>query len=90
VIAFSDSQDGPGIRIAGPSRTAAIQLARLPPPASPKSRPGPAWSPDGSAIAFAGAGGVPGDIYIMNADGTGLSQLTSDGQAGQPAWQPTR
>ena len=90
VIAFSDTQDGLGVRVAGPSGTGSTQLAGLPPTANPQGRLGPAWSPDGTAIAFGGAGGILGDIYIMNSDGTGLSRLSSDGQAGPPAWRPTR
>ena len=42
----------------------------------------PAWSPDGSRIAFARAlqgclGGCPTELYIVNADGTGLRRLSS-------------
>jgi TolB protein len=37
----------------------------------------PSWSPDGSRLAFnaPGAGGV-GDIWVINADGTGLTNIT--------------
>lgn len=42
----------------------------------------PAWSPDGSQIAFRsenpGPFGATGRIFIMNADGTGLRQLSPD------------
>ena len=34
----------------------------------------PAWSPDGSRIAY----GPRGDIYVMNVDGSGVEQLTGD------------
>ncbi len=54
----------------------------------------PAWSPDGSRIAFdiQTPGGVM-QIFAMNADGTGLTQLTSDpspdpGWNSLPAWSP--
>lgn len=52
----------------------------------------PAWSPDGSRLAFArlpahderGAG-----IYVMNRDGTGLKRLTGPGYwDANPAWSP--
>ena len=38
----------------------------------------PAWSPDGSRIAFVGSEGDVYDIFVMNADGTGVEQLTAD------------
>jgi Tol biopolymer transport system component len=55
----------------------------------------PAWSPDGSKIAFmsqepGSAGNDPNyDIFLMNADGSGLRQLTdAAGSDGFPAWSP--
>jgi Tol biopolymer transport system component len=47
----------------------------------------PAWSPDGSKIAF--AQGL--DIWVMNADGTNLQNLTRDGSDtldARPSWAP--
>ncbi|PYP78241.1 MAG: hypothetical protein DMD35_11965 [Gemmatimonadetes bacterium] len=43
----------------------------------------PAWSPDGSKLAFAGSDG----IFIINADGTNRTRLTS-GSHSAPAWRP--
>ncbi|KHD88503.1 MAG: translocation protein TolB [Bdellovibrio sp. ArHS] len=37
----------------------------------------PSWSPDGSKIAFAGQSDDHFDIFVMNADGTGMIRLTS-------------
>ena len=62
----------------------------------------PSWSPDGRSIAFVrstGKGGTcancpptklgPAEIYLINADGTGLTRLTHNGVTeASPAWQP--
>lgn len=57
----------------------------------------PAWSPDGSRVAFDDGSiiafrdwtGAQGHIYILNADGTGLTQVTSgEGAEFTPAWSP--
>jgi hypothetical protein len=49
----------------------------------------PAWSPDGSRLAWAGRKNGQFDIWIINADGTGLQNLTqSDGQDQYPTWSP--
>jgi TolB protein len=38
----------------------------------------PAWSPDGSQIAFVSNSDNPSDIYIISADGTAIYRLTND------------
>jgi TolB protein len=55
----------------------------------------PCWSPDGTRLAFMSLGFPPGgssssyDIYVVDADGTGLRQLTDlPGEDGWPAWWP--
>ena len=50
----------------------------------------PVWSPDGTKIAFAsGSGDVDPEIYIMNADGSNVTQLTNnDGYDASPSWSP--
>jgi Tol biopolymer transport system component len=56
----------------------------------------PAWSPDGARIAFSstrdGGGpammGIPAEIYVMNADGSDPTRLTSDSGNYDPAWSP--
>jgi Tol biopolymer transport system component len=47
----------------------------------------PSWSPDGLKIAF-DRGFVYRDIYKMNADGTGVTQLTSGSVNADPTWSP--
>jgi Tol biopolymer transport system component len=52
---------------------------------------GPAWSPDGRFIAFTRAATptAPGDIWVMNADGTGERPLLATPIAEEsPDWQP--
>lgn len=50
----------------------------------------PAWSPDGTKIAFASNRSGPaltGQIWLMNADGSGVRQLSQGGWSHvQPAW----
>jgi Big-like domain-containing protein/WD40 repeat protein len=48
----------------------------------------PTWSPDGRRLAFTRGGGASSDIYVMDADGSNLVQLTSGGFNWEPAWAP--
>ena len=50
----------------------------------------PAWSPDGARIALARKDQVGNlDIYVMNADGSGLTRLTTDpAEDASPSWSP--
>jgi len=49
----------------------------------------PSWSPDAKHIVFSGDHGGITDLYTINADGTGLRQLTSDRYGDlQPQWSP--
>lgn len=49
----------------------------------------PAWSPDRSQIAFASRRGGTWDIWIVNADGSGLRNVTNDAAIDSyPAWSP--
>lgn len=48
----------------------------------------PAWSPDGSKIAFASnRAGLGTQVWVMNADGTSATQITAAGGF-QPSWSP--
>lgn len=48
----------------------------------------PAWSPDGTMLAFdSGRNSPGGEIYIINIDGSNLRRLTdSPEDEGYPAW----
>jgi TolB protein len=47
----------------------------------------PAWSPKGDKIVFVGRRGA-NEIFIVNPDGTGLTQLTSQGNNEDPSFSP--
>jgi Tol biopolymer transport system component len=47
----------------------------------------PAWSADGTKIAFVSGRDGNNEIYVMNADGTGQTRLTNDpGEDVDPSW----
>src|SRR5207253_162530 len=49
----------------------------------------PAWSPDGTKIAFATNRDGNYELYIINPDGTGVTRLTSNTVSDrEPSWQP--
>lgn len=48
----------------------------------------PAWSPDGTRIAFASNRSGAIELWIMSATGTGLRQLTTKGWNFDPSWSP--
>ncbi len=48
----------------------------------------PRWSPDGTRLLFGGESNNYRYVYVMNADGSNLSQLISLHQSMQPAWSP--
>lgn len=51
----------------------------------------PAWSPDGTRIAFIRSMGPHewlGNLFIMNADGSNIVQKTFTNDANNPAWSP--
>ena len=73
---------GPGLYTITPGGTA----AKIPGSSSGDNQP--AWSPDGSRIAFQ-SGSTNQEISVMNADGSGRRQLTDTPVAEQnPTWSP--
>src|SRR6266700_3980241 len=49
----------------------------------------PAWSPDSKELVFTGYDGGISDLFVVNADGSGLHRLTNDKYADlQPSWAP--
>jgi TolB protein len=47
----------------------------------------PAWSPDGSRMVFVGESNAPG-LYVVNADGSGLTRITNNPADTAPSWGP--
>jgi TolB protein len=49
----------------------------------------PAWSPDGSRLAFVSDRSGGAQIYMMNSDGSGVQRVTFQGSSNtDPAWSP--
>ena len=49
----------------------------------------PAWSPDGTRIAFQSKRDGDWDIYVMDTDGGNVQQLTDGpGMGWDPSWSP--
>ena len=50
----------------------------------------PTWSPDGERIAFMSSRNGPTELFVMNADGTGQSRISTmaRGSALDPRWSP--
>ena len=77
------SCDADGVAVAATSR------APQQPPASRFTNINPAWSPDGTRLLFQSERSGGTDIYVMNADGTGVTRLTDHPAADTHArWSP--
>jgi TolB protein len=88
-IAFQTNRDGDyEIYAINPDGTGLTNVSNS--PASNDAEPD--WSPDGSRFAFASNRETPffgGDVYVMNADGTGATRLTdATHEDNTPAWSP--
>jgi Tol biopolymer transport system component len=86
-IAFENFHEGGGfvfdIWIADSDGTNARNLTQLQGNISAWS---PRWSPNGTKIAFDLDDGKSAQVYTINPDGTGLTQLTFEGNNCCPAW----
>lgn len=84
-IAYQDGYDGNfEIFLADAAHGVSVNLTRNP---GEDSRP--VWSPDGNQIVFYSQRERRIDLYLMNADGSGVRQLAlSGGPGAYPAWSP--
>jgi TolB protein len=85
-IAFSSNRDGLGanIWVMNADGSNPVQLTGL---TDAGTSYNPAWSSDGKKIAFASFRNSGQDLYVMNADGTGLTRITDGGPAeSRPRW----
>jgi serine/threonine protein kinase/Tol biopolymer transport system component len=91
-IAYASTRTGVAqIYLSGLLKDDAIQITNMPEGACQ-----PSWSPDGIRLVFISPCGVKkdsyqgSDLYIINADGSGLIQLPSSPGGGdfEPAWSP--
>jgi len=70
-------------------RSNLAQLTKLTPATDTASASDPAFSSDGSRIAFVSSRDGNAEIYVMNADGTGTTRVTNDPQPdGRPSLMP--
>jgi TolB protein len=66
-----------------------IVLRNAAPPVDPVRDGSPAWSPDGTRIAFYSERDGNGEIYVMDADGSNVTRLTNTlADEGYPWWSP--
>ncbi len=88
-----ESPDGDKYAVSGLSGDLYVADPRSGSPASLGQGCNPSWAPDGRGLIFQrstddGHNLTASSIWYANADGTGLTQLTTDGIAESPSWSP--
>src|SRR5260370_20480434 len=89
-IVVASSRAGQGkFQLYSAERSNLAQLSKLTPPNDTTSANDPAFSLDGSRIAFVTQRDGNPEIYVMNADGTGITRVTNAPLVdGRPAFMP--
>ena len=87
-IVVASSRAGPGkYQLYSAERSNLAQFTKL--SADTASASDPAFSPDGSRVAFVSLRDGNAEIYVMNADGSGSTRLTNDPLSdGRPSFTP--
>src|SRR5213594_2597290 len=87
-IVVASSRAGQGkFQLYSAERSNLAQRSKLTPPTDTASANDPAFSADGSRIAFVTQRDGNPEIYVMNADGTGVTRVTNDPQVdGRPTF----
>jgi hypothetical protein len=88
LIAFVSNRDGNDeIYVMNPDGSNQRRLTN-----TPEEDWHPAWSPDGTQIVFQRISGNISNVCVINADGSGYTQITqwtpNDGTAQRPVWSP--
>ncbi|HTI05676.1 MAG TPA: Ig-like domain-containing protein [Gemmatimonadales bacterium] len=88
IVVASSRAGGTGkFQLYATERSNLAQLAKIGAAADTASASEPAFSPDGSRIAFVSQRDGNAEIYVMNADGSGATRLSNDPQAdGHPVF----
>ncbi|HZE94008.1 MAG TPA: Ig-like domain-containing protein [Gemmatimonadales bacterium] len=86
-IIVASSRTAGKFQLYAAERSNLAQLSKL--TSDTSSASDPAFSPDGSRIAYVSQRDGNAEIYVMNADGTGAARVTNDPQPdGRPAFTP--
>src|SRR5438874_3530001 len=89
IVVASSRGAGGKFQLYSAERANLAQLTKMTAASDTTSASDPAFSSDGSRIAYVSQRDGNAEIYVMNADGTGVTRVTNDPQIdGRPAFMP--